>query len=223
MSTCIRFLRVGEHAYLHDPKIIENVLERAPAAIEELDFADMADICHSLAIFDYKSPRQLDQKLLPLFLTEIRNRVPRIGYSPRSFHTLLYYLTVLGYHDHEIISNALRKDFLEPAYRAHFLDSKIFGLNAYAQINLKGMYDGHVLAEKYIRRRSGIINFNKKLKDNWTCFGVHRVLRQLMGFLDVLNMPYQLGYALSHYDYAGQFRYLSKTKRDILNFFFFLL
>lgn len=207
LSVCIRFLLVAESVFVHNPDIFENILERTPDAINQLLPVDLLDICCSLVKFDYQSPKNLHKTVPELILKNIRERVTQLGIIPVNFHMILYCLAILGYHDHEIIHNALRQDFIHIAYKhLQFLGSEVCGLNAFVQINLKNEYKGNLLEEKHKKIMREVITATSTIKTRSKVFGAHRMCRNLMEILDELEMPYQLGYALPHFRIPGKIR-----------------
>lgn len=205
VSVCVRFVRVAEGCNIYDPATIENVLQRAPAAIKTLSLYDFDDICQALVIFNYQSPSGADRSLLPILLQEIRDRVPEIAFSTKTFLSLVHNLTILGYHDHEIIENALRSDFLQTVFQGNeFLDNSVYGLSAYAEINLQNQYRGRLLSEKYKKKMKKISKVTAGVKDKVKVYNANRMFKTIMEILDESTTPYKVGFALPHFQAAGE-------------------
>lgn len=204
LSTCVRFIGIAEIFYDYDPIIMENILKRATIDASDLSFFDYSDICKALVMSNYKSPTGQDQIFLEILLQRIRERVRYVQTSARGFSCLVYYLAILGWHDAEIIQNALRDDFLLVAYkRPQFLINEIYGLNVFAQLNLNGNYQGNLLNKKYHKKMKKIMENASEIKTHSKTFGTPKMLKMLMEILDAANLSYKLGFALPQYPIAG--------------------
>lgn len=200
---CLRFVSVADGLHMHDPTTIENVLQRMPGDIKSFSVFDFADICKALVMFDYKSPGGHDHIVLPMILQEIRERTSDLRRAFKIFNSLVYYLAVLGYHDNEIIENALRSDFLTIVYgRPQVLDSVISGLSAYAEINLRQSYRGALLDHPYKKKLKRPMAAG--IKEQTKVYSGNRMLKTMMEVFDDTAVPYRVGYALPHFESAGE-------------------
>lgn len=183
---------------------METVLQRASIDDRDLSFFDCSDICEGLIMTNYKSPAGYEHTFLANVLKRIREQPRDVRFSAKAFHSLVYYLAILGYHDAEIIDNALRDDFLYVAFkRPQYLFNEIYGLNAFSQLNLNGLYQGNLLTQKYHKKLKKVMKHADDMKNHSKSFGAFKMLRTLAEILDTLNWPYKIGFALPHYTTAG--------------------
>lgn len=204
MSTCARFIAVAEIFNEYDPIIMETVLQRAAIDNRDLSFFDCADICKALIMTNYKSPTGQEHIFLANVLKRIREQPRDVMFSAKAFHSLVYYLAILGYHDAEVIDNALGDDFLYVAYnRPQYLITEVYGLNAFVQLNLTGHYQGNLLTQKYHKKLKKVMKHAQDIKNHSKSFGAIKMLRTFAEIMDTLNWPYQIGLAVPHYTTAG--------------------
>lgn len=196
---------IAERQLIYDHESIEILLNKAIANIEELTLLDMEATCLALSNFAYKSESGIEREFFDKILTELPNRTFQITKSPKKFISLVYSLAVNGFHDAELIQNALRPDFLKEIYmHERYYTPDLYGLDAFARINLKDSYKGSQLHEKSHRIMTKILTAYIPSKDDeFKVTGANIMTLKIGDIVEKLHKHYHIGHTLPHFPNAG--------------------
>lgn len=199
-AVCLDIILIGDKIQIYDPPSMEILINRVSNSIETFTIPNMDQLCYALVCFGHTSESSRD--LLAKLLHILPSQLKFIALSPRKFVPLVYHLAVLGFHDHELIHNALRKDFLRALYNTkRCYPSEVFALDAFAKINLKGTYEGGNLDEK-----DNKILYERVIDikcSNRRFYEPYKTLSRISEIFDGLQIPYQVGHALPHFETTG--------------------
>ncbi len=203
--SCLHVALLGTQIHICQQDCIEQIVRRFSKDVKSIRMKDFERIAFVIGLFDFESESKVEDQLCQNILVELKNRAEEIVQYPKCFSLCLYYLTMKGYYDEELLSAALSKPYLTFAYGNQVkYGMEIFGLDSYAKINLRESYKGNEVTEKnrqymgkmltqYIPDRSG------KFKVNAT----DAILLELKEATDELCTHCHFAHALPHYDRPG--------------------
>lgn len=179
---------------------IKALLQFALENIDKFTLIDMEKTALTMCRYYPSSERQLVLQVFRKFIDEIPKRTTEIAESPKRIVTLLYYLSAFGIHNENLIHNVLRDDFLRAVYLHNkFYPAELYGIDAYARINLKDTYNG-----KTLKGKAKIMSWVPVKDGPYKLHGPEAVSVQIADTIEHLGIPYCYSHALPHTETAGK-------------------
>lgn len=203
LMSCLHVALFGVELQCCHDGVLELVLQRFNQDIENARLKDMERICLAISVFNYRSPTGVEQELCAKILSLLETKVDEILKYPRCFVACLYYLTLCGHYNEEMITSVLDKRFVDLAYGKNMtIGREIFNLDSFVKINLKASnYEGNELPEK--RRRSMGKMLTQYIPERNQKFRLHktdRILLEIKEALERILRPNTLKHILPHFE-----------------------
>lgn len=136
----------------HEQLIIK-IIEKLNSQIKNIRLKDLDRMSHVISLYDIESESGIEIEFMKNVLAELKIRVDEIIKHPRCFTSTVHYLTLKGIYDLELITAALKENFLSFAYGKNIkvYSRDILCLDCFTKINLKGIYEGPQISDKLRR------------------------------------------------------------------------
>lgn len=214
LMSCLHVLLLGSDIQLCHLPTIEPILHRFQDQVPNIRLKEIERISFVMGLFYLQSRLPIADQLSRQILGNLKTRVDEIMKYPRCFPTCLQYLAYSGYADAELISCALDERFCEMAYgRNVTLGRELFGLDAYAQINLKDSYGGLLLENKR-RRTMGkiLVHYIPTRSGDHKLSATDKILLEIKEAAERSVGDCHMAHVLPHYDRPGKCE-ISQTRR----------
>ncbi|XP_053699081.1 uncharacterized protein LOC128746053 [Sabethes cyaneus] len=151
---CLHLALLGSDLHLCYQPCIEAILERFTRDIKLLRLKDMERISFIIAHYNMMIPNKKDLRLLEAILDELPTRIPEITQYPKSYLSLLNFLSLRDVYSVDLITAAFEPRFLHLTYGRNIggAGREVIGLDSYLRINLpEGEYTGPYFPEKHFK------------------------------------------------------------------------
>ncbi|XP_055632170.1 uncharacterized protein LOC129772247 [Toxorhynchites rutilus septentrionalis] len=152
---CLHLALLGSDIHLGHQPCLEAVIERFIKDIKLLRLKDMERIAFAIAQNNMTHTDNRDITLLSAILDEMPSRIDEITTYPKSYLTLLHFLTLKDVYREELITAAFEPRFLHMTYGRNVASAgrEVISLDGYLRINLRdgGKYSGNYFPEKQFK------------------------------------------------------------------------
>lgn len=107
-------------------ELIVKIIEKINSCIKQVRLKDLERMSHVISLYDIETESGIEIEFMKNVLEELKIRVEEITNHPRCFTSTLHYLSLKGVYDVELISAALKENFLKFAYGMRVLKIKKF-------------------------------------------------------------------------------------------------
>ncbi|XP_001656894.2 uncharacterized protein LOC5578310 [Aedes aegypti] len=148
---CLHLALLGSDIHLCHQASLEVIIERFTRDIKLLRLKDMERIAFIIGHFNMTIEDEKDRNLLMAIVDELPNRIQEITQYPKSYLSLLNFLTLKDIYSEPLISAAFEKRFLFMTYGRNVAGAgrEVISLDAFLRINLKNVnYSGNYFPEK---------------------------------------------------------------------------
>lgn len=197
---CVLIADLGSFVQLSNNEIIEYTLNRCvnePNVLETFVGSDLERLSRIIGMLNFTSESGIEMAAGKVLLQELRNRIEHIVTNRfhQKFLKILVNLSQADIYDVELLENTLRSDCLRFHYGlSKQFPSDIYMLDAYARLNLAGIYKGDLLSEVHLGK------LGKYLSDYLPNDTTNLSLRQNAQYLaDVANCVEKV---FQHFTYA---------------------
>nr|XP_019530042.2 uncharacterized protein LOC109401889 [Aedes albopictus] len=148
---CLHLALLGSDIHLCHQASLEVIIERFTKDIQLLRLKDMERIAFIIGHFNMTIPDQKDIALLKAIIEELPNRIQEITQYPKSYLSLLNFMTLKEIYSEPLITAAFEKRFLFMTYGRNVAGAgrEVISLDAFLRINLKNAnYTGNYFPQK---------------------------------------------------------------------------
>ncbi|EDS31543.1 conserved hypothetical protein [Culex quinquefasciatus] len=149
---CLHLALLGTDIHLCHQPILEAIIDRFSQNIKQLRLKDMERIVFALAHFNMDLPSQKDLNLMRAIQSELPTRIHEITTYPKSYLSLLNFLTLKEIYSEELITAAFDRRFLQMTYGRNVAGAgrEVIALNSFLRINAP-TYSGNLFPEKPLK------------------------------------------------------------------------
>lgn len=148
---CLHLALLGSDIHLCHQASLAVIIERFTKDLKLLRLKDMERIAFIIAHYNMTFEDNRDRVLLNAIVEELPGRIPEITQYPKSYLTLLNFLTLKEIFSEQLIAAAFEKRFLFMTYGRNVAGAgrEVIALDAFLRINLKDReYNGNYFPEK---------------------------------------------------------------------------
>lgn len=148
---CLHLALLGSDIHLCHQASLEAIIERFTKDIKLLRLKDMERIAFIIGHFNMTIEDRKDLTLLKSIVDELPNRIQEITHYPKSYLSLLNFMTLKEIYSEPLITAAFEKRFLLMTYGRNVAGAgrEIISLDAFLRINLKNTnYAGNYFPQK---------------------------------------------------------------------------
>uniref|UniRef100_A0A8D8ARI9 FAST kinase domain-containing protein 5 n=1 Tax=Culex pipiens TaxID=7175 RepID=A0A8D8ARI9_CULPI len=149
---CLHLALLGTDIHLCHQPILEAIIDRFSQNIKQLRLKDMERIVFALAHFNMDLPSQKDLNLMRTIQSELPTRIHEITTYPKSYLSLLNFLTLKEIYSEELITAAFDRRFLQMTYGRNVAGAgrEVIALDSFLRINAP-TYSGNLFPEKPLK------------------------------------------------------------------------
>lgn len=148
---CLHLALLGSDIHMCHQESLGVIIERFTRDIKLLRLKDMERIAFIIAHYNMTFEDNRDLVLLNAIVEEIPTRIPEITQYPKSYLSLLNFLSLKEIYSEQLIAAAFEKRFLFMTYGRNVAGAgrEVIALDAFLRINLKDRkYNGNYFPEK---------------------------------------------------------------------------
>lgn len=201
---CVLIADLGSYVSLSNNEIIEYTLNRCvnePNALETFVASDLERLSRIIGMMNFTSESGIEMAAGKVLLQELRNRIEHIaGYRyHQTFVRIQGNLNQVDIYDVELMENMLRSDYIHFHYaRSKQLPIYIYMLDAYARLNLAGIYKGDLLSDVHLKKLGSYLS--DYFPNEITNFKRHSLyLIDVANHVEKLFQHFTYAHAVSHY------------------------
>lgn len=155
---------VGVPIRLFDDVINSIIFKRClanPDDLKELSMQDLEYLSRLISMVIYNN-ENIIQRIGHLLLIEIKTRLDNV--AARGFFlnltNIVRNLTMLNIYDLELLENLFRPDYIKFIYKnCKLIDPQLYEIDGYNRINLKSIYNGNLLPDRYLEKLCYVVNW----------------------------------------------------------------
>lgn len=127
--TCMHISLLGTNLQNFHQKLIEKIIIKMIDNIGSMRLKDLDRLSLVIALYDFKSEKEVELVFMRKVIEELKNRVDEIVKHPKCFTSINHYLSMKGIYDLELIATALKENFIVFAFGELFIKKNLYFLS----------------------------------------------------------------------------------------------
>lgn len=124
LITCMHIALLGINLQNFNEELTLKIIQRMNDNIERVRLKELDRMTLVIALYDITTESGIEIEFMKKVLKELKVRVKEIVNHPRCYTSTIHYMSMKGIYDLELISAALKENFLQFAYGEIDLEKK---------------------------------------------------------------------------------------------------